>query len=68
MALASPRLPTLLDLPRVADTLDVSVKTVRRWIERDELRVHRVGRQLRVSEEDSPPSSPSVVAESDGGQ
>jgi len=36
----------------VAELLQVSTKTVRRWIERRELRTHRLGRQLRVSEED----------------
>ena len=46
------RLPRLLDLPDAAKALRVSVKTVRRWIEQRELRVHRLGRQLRISEED----------------
>jgi excisionase family DNA binding protein len=36
----------------VAELLQVSSKTVRRWIERQELRTHRLGRQLRVAEED----------------
>jgi len=36
----------------VAELLQVSTKTVRRWIERQELRTHRLGRQLRVAEED----------------
>ena len=52
MAPPLPHVPPLLDLVRVATALDVSVKTVRRWIERGDLRVHRLGRQLRVSEED----------------
>lgn len=46
------RLPRLLSLPDVAQTLRVSVKTVRRWIAQGELRIHTLGRQLRVSEED----------------
>jgi excisionase family DNA binding protein len=46
------RLPRLLAVSEVAALLQVSPKTVRRWIERRELRTHRLGRQLRVSEED----------------
>ena len=46
------RLPRLLAVGEVAELLQVSSKTVRRWIERQELRTHRLGRQLRVSEED----------------
>jgi excisionase family DNA binding protein len=36
----------------VAERLAVSTKTVRRAITRQELRVHRLGRQIRISEED----------------
>lgn len=36
----------------VADALGVSVKTVRRRIADGTLHVHRIGRQLRVSEDD----------------
>ncbi len=46
------RLPRLLAVNEVAQLLQVSTKTVRRWIERRELRTHRLGRQLRVAEED----------------
>jgi excisionase family DNA binding protein len=46
------RLPRLLAVSEVAELLQVSTKTVRRWIERRELRTHQLGRQLRVSEED----------------
>ncbi len=46
------RLPRLLAVNEVAALLQVSSKTVRRWIERQELRTHWLGRQLRVSEED----------------
>ncbi len=55
---ATPPRPTtacrlrLLTVNEVAELLQVSSKTVRRWIERQELRTHRLGRQLRVSEED----------------
>jgi len=36
----------------VAALLQVSIKTVRRWIETGELHVHTLGRQLRVSDDD----------------
>ncbi len=55
---ATPLRPTtafrlrLLTVNEVAGLLQVSTKTVRRWIERQELRTHRLGRQLRVAEED----------------
>jgi len=45
-------LPRLLSIETVAETLDVSTKTVRRWISQGELPVHRLGRQLRISEGD----------------
>ena len=46
------RLPRLLAVTDVAQRLQVSSKTARRWIERRDLRTHRLGRQLRVPEED----------------
>ena len=46
------RLPRLLSIKDVAKVLQVSTKTIRRWINDADLRVHRFGRQLRVSEED----------------
>jgi excisionase family DNA binding protein len=49
--LSSPSQP-LLDLGTVASRLGVSLKTVRRMVERGELAVHRIGRLLRVSEMD----------------
>ena len=42
----------LLDVPAVARRLDVSEKTVRRLIARRELQAHRIGRLLRISEEE----------------
>ena len=42
----------LLDVPAVARRLNVSEKTVRRLIARGELRAHRIGRLLRISEEE----------------
>jgi excisionase family DNA binding protein len=49
---APTRLPRFLSVHEVHEQLGVSAKTVRRWIERGELHVHRLGRQLRISEED----------------
>lgn len=49
---AAARLPRLLTIPEVAAYLKISTKTVRRWIERGELHAYRVGRQLRIAEED----------------
>ncbi len=45
-------LPRMLSPADVAALLQVSTKTVRRWIEAGELRVHTLGRQLRVSDDD----------------
>ena len=42
----------LLKIPEVARRLDVSEKTVRRWIDRGELPVHRLGSSIRISEAD----------------
>jgi excisionase family DNA binding protein len=36
----------------IAEMLDVSVKTVRRWINRGELPAHKLGNQWRVSRGD----------------
>ncbi len=42
----------LHDVATVGARLDVSVKTVRRMIERGELPAHRIGKLLRISETD----------------
>jgi len=42
----------LHDVPAIARRLNVSEKTVRRLIDRNELRAYRIGRQLRISEEE----------------
>ena len=44
--------PPLLTVAAAADVLNVSVKTVRRLIDRGDLRPLRIGRALRVSAED----------------
>jgi excisionase family DNA binding protein len=43
------RLLTIVEIARICN---VSVKTVRRWVERGELTVHRLGRQDRVAPAD----------------
>jgi excisionase family DNA binding protein len=45
-------LPTLHKISAIAAKLDVSTKTVRRWIESGTLPAHRLGRQIRVSDAD----------------
>jgi excisionase family DNA binding protein len=45
-------LPTLLTIGQVAETLQISTKTVRRWVEGGDLIAHRIGRQWRISEAD----------------
>lgn len=42
----------LLSVEDVAKRLDVCAKTVRRWIKRHDLHVHRLGRLIRITEED----------------
>ena len=52
MATRYAQTPPMLTVGDVAARLQVCTKTVRRWIDRSELRVHRIGRQLRISEQD----------------
>ncbi len=52
MTQVSPPFKPLLDVETVAERLGVAVKTVRRAIDRDELPFHRVGRLIRISEDD----------------
>lgn len=44
--------PRLLTVATVAERLQISEKTVRRWIDAGDLRSHRLGRCLRISEAD----------------
>lgn len=46
------RLPRLVSIKEVATQLNVSTKTVRRLIASGELHVHRLGRQIRIAEDD----------------
>ena len=52
MATPTFRQSPLLTLVEVAARLAVSTKTLRRWIARKQLRIHRLGRQIRIAEED----------------
>ena len=45
-------LPRLLSVKIAALELDVSTKTVRRWIGAGLIPYHRVGRQIRIAEHD----------------
>jgi excisionase family DNA binding protein len=42
----------LLSIGEVAEYCAVSDKTVRRWIDRKQLRAHHLGRQWRIASED----------------
>ncbi|GLR78896.1 helix-turn-helix domain-containing protein (plasmid) [Azospirillum oryzae] len=46
------RPPALLTIPDVAERLQVSVKTVRRWIVSGDLPTVRLGRQIRIQPKD----------------
>jgi excisionase family DNA binding protein len=45
-------MPRLLSVKAAAEQLGVCTKTVRRWIKSGALHMHRLGRQLRISEDD----------------
>jgi len=46
------RPPSLLSVSDIAERLKLSTKTIRRWIERGDLPAHRLGRNVRISEQD----------------
>ena len=52
VARAKRSIPVFLTLDEVAEALNVSTKTVRRRVDAEELHAHRIGRQLRFSQED----------------
>ena len=45
-------LPALLTIKQAAEHLQVSSKTVRRWLDTGDLIAHRLGRQWRISAAD----------------
>ena len=45
-------LPRFYAIKTVADTLDISQRTVRRWIANGDLTVHRVNGVIRIAEAD----------------
>jgi excisionase family DNA binding protein len=45
-------LPRLLTVPDAADALKVCERTVWRWIEAGELEIYRLGRAVRIAEEE----------------
>lgn len=42
----------LYTLTQIASKARVSVKTIRRLVDRGEIKIHRIGTQIRVSEDD----------------
>ena len=52
MAVSPSRLAPLLTIPATAEKLGLSIRTVRRMIDAGDLHVHRIGRSIRISEED----------------
>jgi excisionase family DNA binding protein len=49
---AQPEQPALHSIPAIAQRLDVSEKSIRRYIERGLLRAYKIGGQIRIAEED----------------
>ena len=50
---ASAPLPRLFTIAELAQRLSVSTKTIHRWIAAGDLRTHKLGRQVRIAEEDA---------------
>jgi len=46
------RIPPLLSVKQAADIVGISTKTIRRWIDAKKLPFHRLGRQIRIAEDD----------------
>jgi excisionase family DNA binding protein len=46
------RPPSFFTVAKVADRLQVSTRTVRRWIASGELKAHKLGGVVRISDED----------------
>jgi excisionase family DNA binding protein len=52
MAANTSNFPTLLTLEQTANVLQVTTRTIHRWIDTGDLVAHRIGRGLRISEAD----------------
>lgn len=52
MTKPSSRPPALLTIPEVAERLQVSIKTIRRWIASGDLPTVRLGHQIRIQPKD----------------
>lgn len=52
MTKPSSRLPALMTIPEVAERLQVSIKTIRRWIASGDLPTVRLGSQIRIQPKD----------------
>ena len=52
MTRSSPNAPRLLTIVAAAYRMSVSTKSVRRWIDAGELHAHKLGRRVRIAEED----------------
>jgi excisionase family DNA binding protein len=48
----SPTLPKFYTIQEISDALDVSPRTVSRWIDSHELIAHGLGRLVRVADDD----------------
>jgi excisionase family DNA binding protein len=48
----TPHIPHFLSMAQVAQAAGVSLRTVSRWIATKDLHAHKLGRKVRVSEED----------------
>jgi excisionase family DNA binding protein len=51
--MSPPKLPNFLTLEQIAERLQVCPRTLTRAIERGDLHAHRLGRQIRISEDDA---------------
>jgi excisionase family DNA binding protein len=52
MTTGSPDRRRFRSVDDIAEQLDVSTKTVRRWIESGQLHGHRFGRRVRIADDD----------------
>jgi putative molybdopterin biosynthesis protein len=47
------RVPRLLSIHELAELFSVSSRTIHRWIAAGELPTHKLGRQIRITEDDA---------------